>query len=438
MEYTLNHYIYFFIVYAFVGWIIEELFAIIKQGRFVNRGFISGPVCPKYGLCMILIINDLKDLSSRPMLQFMICIVIVAVFEYVTGVVLKLVTGKRFWDYSDEKWNLNGYICAGMTLIWASLAILTLWFLHPFLYMLYEIIPFKIMKVIQIIALCVFLLDMVVTLASSLKWKLQHSLYENISQKIGTTKNKLGVLIFMLVQKRMYRAFPEFIDQEKSEGDGFGKPDKRIFAYGLCFDKLIWIFFISALFGDWIETIFVWCTTGVLMSRSSLIYGTFSIVWGLGGALATGLLYSFRNKNDRYIFIAGTVMGGVYEYSCSVFTEVVFGTTFWDYSHLPFNINGRINLLFCFFWGFAAIIWLKVLYPAASKLIGKIHPVAGKIITTLIVVLMVLDIGISGLAIIRYVHRGNGSESSSTIGTFLDTTYSDRLIEDVYPNMKIK
>ena len=208
-----------------------------------------------------------------------------------------------------------------------------------------------------------------------------------------------------------------------------------MFAQGMCFDKLFWVFFICALLGDWIETVFVWATAGQLMSRSSLLYGTFSIVWGLGGAIITGVLYTLKNKNDRYIFIGGFFMGGVYEYSCSVFTEVVFGTKFWDYSHLPFNINGRVNMLFCFFWGVVAIVWIKFLYPNMSKIIEKIPPVTGKLLTWLLIILMSLDIGVSSLALSRYTSRKNGEHAQTSIDQFLDNTYNDQFIEKIYPNM---
>lgn len=108
------------------------------------------------------------------------------------------------------------------------------------------------------------------------------------------------------------------------------------------------------------------------MSRSSVIYGPFSIVWGLGCAFLTLLLYRYRNKSDGSIFLAGTLLGGAYEYICSVFTEMVFGTIFWDYSGFAFNLGGRINLLYCFFWGIAAVVWLKFIYPKLSGWIEKI------------------------------------------------------------------
>ena len=81
------------------------------------------------------------------------------------------------------------------------------------------------------------------------------------------------------------------------------------------------------------------------------MYGPFSTSWGLGCALLTLFLYRYRNRSDRHIFLAGTLLGGAYEYVCSVFTELVFGTVFWDYSGFAFNLGGRINLLYCFFWG---------------------------------------------------------------------------------------
>ena len=84
------------------------------------------------------------------------------------------------------------------------------------------------------------------------------------------------------------------------------------------------------------------------MRRSSVIWGQFSIVWGLAIAIVTAMLYKYREKSDSFLFIMGTCLGGAYEYLCSVFTEIVFGKIFWDYSKIPFNLGGRINLLYCY------------------------------------------------------------------------------------------
>ena len=189
-----------------------------------------------------------------------------------------------------------------------------------------------------------------------------------LTEGIQQTSRVLENTLTNRVRKRMEKSFPS-IDQSVIVEDikNREKTEKpAVFAPGCGFYKLTALFFIGAFLGDITETIFMLITTHTLMSRSSVVYGPFSIVWGLGCALLTLFLYRYRNKSDGYIFMAGTLLGGVYEYICSVFTEMVFGTIFWDYSGFAFNLGGRINLLYCFFWGIAAVVWLKLIYPKLS------------------------------------------------------------------------
>lgn len=438
MNYTIYHYLFFFFLYSFLGWVLEEIFAAFKYGKMVNRGFVNGPLCIRHGIIMVILLFNLKELVDYPLYQGLMTYVVVSVTEYFAGVIIKLVTGKRPWDYSKEKFNLNGYVSLTSSIVWTAAALFFVWVINPFAYMLIKLVPVRMTKIVEIVLIVVFMIDIFVTIAAGLRWKIKGNVYETVANILKDTKSNLLKRIFAYIERRMYNAFPELREQEKNENVGFGRTKGRTFAKGLCFDKLVLIFFISALLGDWIETVYVWAVSGVLISRSSLIYGTFSIVWGLGGMLASAILYPLRNKNDRYIFLGGFFMGGVYEYMCSVFTELVFGTVFWDYSHLPFNINGRINLLFCFFWGIAGIVWLKVIYPVASRFIEKIPPVAGKISVILIIIFMAADMLISSVAISRYVTRKeNGTGNTNAITEYLDTQYSDKLIERIYPNMKI-
>lgn len=92
--------------------------------------------------------------------------------------------------------------------------------------------------------------------------------------------------------------------------------------------KLVWLFFIGCLLGDITETIFCRITAGVWMSRSSLVWGPFSIVWGFAIAAVTDLLYKYKDRSDRFLFLMGTALGGAYEYLCSVLSEMVFGSRF--------------------------------------------------------------------------------------------------------------
>lgn len=159
--------------------------------------------------------------------------------------------------------------------------------------------------------------------------------------------------------------------------------------------------------------------------------------------LLTAVLYRIKDKSDSYIFVAGTLLGGAYEYICSVFTELVFGTVFWDYSGFMFNLGGRINLLYCFFWGIAAVVWMKFLYPVLSKWIEKLPVKAGTILCNIAIVFMIFNCIISSLALSRYTERntnggmGQKTEAESGLDKFLDTHFDDERMERIYPNAKI-
>lgn len=153
--------------------------------------------------------------------------------------------------------------------------------------------------------------------------------------------------------------------------------------------------------------------------------------------MLTVILQPLFDKDDRYIFIGGFFFGGAYEYMCSVFTEVVFGTVFWDYSHMPLNINGRTNIWFMICWGVLSVVWIKMIYPRLSNLIERIPAVLGLIVTWCLIVFMVLNMAVSGLALIRYMERQDQTQADNAIETFIDTNYPDRLIEFIWPNMKI-
>ena len=120
---------------------------------------------------------------------------------------------------------------------------------------------------------------------------------------------------------------------------------------------------------------------------------------------------------------------------CSVFTELVFSTVFWDYSDMPLNIGGRTNVLFCFFWGLLAVVWVKILYPPMDRAIEKVPPVAGKIVTWAVVFAMACNGLLTGAAMLRYNARAVRPMPTGIVEQFLDSRYDDGYIERRWPNM---
>ena len=130
------------------------------------------------------------------------------------------------------------------------------------------------------------------------------------------------------------------------------------------------------------------------------------------------------------------MLGGAYEYGCSVFTELVFGTVFWDYSAIPFNLGGRINLLYCFFWGIAAVVWLKAIYPPPLRADRAHPPRLGRIGTWVLAAFMLFNMAVSALALDRYNQRQTGGDSwyPAAVTEFLDSRFPDERIARIYPN----
>lgn len=219
-------------------------------------------------------------------------------------------------------------------------------------------------------------------------------------------------------------------DDHKSSG-------RQVFADGFGFYKLFWVFILCGFIGVVIEFFFVGIVHGEWMSRSSLVIGQFSVVWGFGGMLLTWALHRLIDKDDRYIFIAGTLLGGLFEYTCSYLGEKLFGCIFWDYSHMRFNIDGRVNLTYCLFWGILALFWIKIIYPWMSKVIERIPVMIGKVSTYLILILMVLDMAISAAALYRMNARDYGNTAKNWAEEFVDEHYTDEWIENRYRNMKL-
>lgn len=428
MVYSAAELILYLFIYAFVGWCIEVAVMALRTGKFCNRGFLNLPLCLSYGITMDVLILFMPNVKEHWIFAVAAYVTITSIAAYLSGAISRLLLGVRLWKFrtlsifAGERKNMPYALSLG------CLGFLAHYMIQPLVYVLGTLIPRPVLNVIAAAGMVLLVWDTVTVVLSMRRSGREQ---RGFMAKISSGKSRIGMFVSRAVRDRLEKAYPDIQPE---------CPDSRsrfTFAQGLCADKLIWVFMVCALLGDLIETVFVGLQTGRIMSRSSVIYGPFSIVWGAGGVLLTVLLQKIARKDDRHAFIAGFVIGGVYEYMCSVFTEMVLGTTFWDYSNEPFNIGGRTHLTFCLYWGILALVWVKFLYPFLSRYIEKIPPVAGKILTWLMVVFMTCNALISGTAVLRYVERRGGETPGNAAEVFLDTHYGDNLIETIYPNMRI-
>ncbi len=126
-------YITYFFIYSFLGWLIETIYAIFVHGYFVKRGFLFGPLCPIYGYGAVLLLMATKKLHKKPFLKFLIAITGFTVFEYIVSLVLEMLFGLRWWDYSNDFLNIQGRVSLLYSVVWGVIGVILLEKLHPYI-----------------------------------------------------------------------------------------------------------------------------------------------------------------------------------------------------------------------------------------------------------------------------------------------------------------
>ena len=209
----------------------------------------------------------------------------------------------------------------------------------------------------------------------------------------------------------------------------------RHFAQGKSFYKLFWVFFIGCFLGVVVERVWCFVRYGLYEPRVGLIYGPFNLVYGIGAWALTLALYPFRNRGKIFSFIGGALVGSAVEYACSWFQEMVFGSVSWDYSSQPFNLNGRICLLYSIYWGVLGVLWIKELYPRMAKLILKIPNKVGKPLTFVLLAFMVFNTVMTGLTTLRWMERCHGIPADNAVEVYFDEHYPNERMESILSNL---
>ena len=415
-----------YLVYSFLGWVGETVVATIKGRQFTNRGMASGPFCFVYGTAGVLLAVGLADLRTNWLALFAGSFLIATVVEWVTAKFLERVHHRRWWDYSGKKFNLDGYVCLQYSVLWGVLGAVSVRWGNDLLLRLCAVFPPLLFHIAVWVSMSIAALDQISAAVVVERYAAKHPRLEQLGQELGKGKSRLQQKIAASVERRIQKAYPEA-----------ARPEPTTTAEkAMSFSDLVWLFVVGAFLGDVVETIFCRVTAGVWMSRSSLVWGPFSVVWGLALVLATVLLRGSERKSESRIFWFGVILGGAYEYVCSAVTELLFGTVFWDYSGFKFNLGGRINLLYCFFWGIAAVAWIRYGYPLVAKGMNKLKTHIRPWMTAALAVFMAVNMGVSALAMARYDARTSGVEAATQLAVFLDAHFDNARMERIYPNAK--
>lgn len=161
----------YFIVYAFLGWVCEDIYCGIGKRKFINRGFLYGPYCPIYGFGALLVIYPLLMVSKHPIVVFIFGMVLTSILEYITSFVMEKLFATRWWDYSTYPFNINGRICLQNSLLFGLMALVVVYGLHPIVSRFVERIPLGFLVIFLIMFTILFVIDIVNTVIVLLRRK---------------------------------------------------------------------------------------------------------------------------------------------------------------------------------------------------------------------------------------------------------------------------
>ena len=281
MNYSMMELVWLLLIYSFLGWVVETIVGTVKKKKFVNRGFSTGPFCLVYGIAAVFMAVTMEELMAEPVFQLIGCGVLATIIEWMAGKILERLNQHKWWDYSNKKWNFDGYICLQYSVLWAVLGFVAVRYGDAFFLIVYHMIPTLIREILLWILLAGMALDISASLAAVFHIRKEMPTAIRWNKKVAVWTQKFALMIVGHVEKRMAKAYPVIMEKtEQIEKEGN-------FAEGCGFYKLFWLFLIGAVLGDFTETIFCRLTAGVWMSRSSLVWGPFSIVWGFAFASVT-------------------------------------------------------------------------------------------------------------------------------------------------------
>ena len=211
--------ILYFFVYGFLGWCTEVAFAACKERKFVNRGFLNGPICPIYGIGVGIVVQFLTPYKENLVLLYIASVVMVTALEWVTGFILEKIFHNKWWDYSKMPLNLNGYVCLLFSLIWGVACVLIVDFIHPLIHKVLSWIPFPVGMTLIVVLNIVMFVDLYVTASTILKMNKHLEKMKEIAADLHRISDELGESIYQEVVEVLERKDGWKLKVQEASGD---------------------------------------------------------------------------------------------------------------------------------------------------------------------------------------------------------------------------
>lgn len=192
MVYDLNQLLAFFIFYSVVGWCVEVIYHAVTTGRFINRGFLNGPVCPIYGFGATIVVLALTPLQDSLLLLYFGSVLLTSALEFLTGFVMEKIFHQRWWDYTDEHFNIMGYVCLRFSLMWGFGCVFVMKLIQPAVIMTVEKAPAFLRNASFIVFYTLFFADLIITVTELAKIQARLRLANDMDRLLNGIAQVIG------------------------------------------------------------------------------------------------------------------------------------------------------------------------------------------------------------------------------------------------------
>lgn len=239
LDYTVLDYIFYFFFYSFIGWFFESCYCSIRPKKWVNRGFLRGPICPIYGtgglvmmVCLLPLRHITENLYLNELFIFIAGAVLCDIVEFMTSYIMEKLFNARWWDYSNKKFNIQGRICLTHTFYWGTCSCLFVFILEPImnLYIVGQVSESS-RNILTYIFLTVFAFDLLDTVIHALGIRSISSTFMKLSEEIS----EFAIQVYSTVggksddeSEAMKKELNEKFDELRSNYDKFKSDLKAI------------------------------------------------------------------------------------------------------------------------------------------------------------------------------------------------------------------
>ncbi len=212
----LNYTLYFFF-YSNAGWLIESIYCSYAAKKWINRGFLTGPICPIYGAGALVMAIFLERFADRWYLVFILGVILCDIVEFVTSVILEKLFHARWWDYSNKFMNIQGRICLLHSTYWGVMSLVFVYLVHPFFRRGFELIPDIVRNVILAVILVIFTYDFAKTVIATADIRKLNTKLADMKNSLLTQGKKIGIKTAE-INRQFDELQLQFAEIRKSEG----------------------------------------------------------------------------------------------------------------------------------------------------------------------------------------------------------------------------